>query len=611
MLKLADWVWAQFYPGATLKPAERGRLASKLLRHHKQDGEELVTTLSLADFLKWYKTVRSAMFERQPPEEEPESAVAPEPATADKNSLEDLTPFKSPNPAIFNKSPQVLTPIDRLLPEAMRSTPPPSPSEGVTAKILVTKVPPKSPGPVHDRFKPVPAEQEEGPKAESNSFSVLSSNDSSIVGPARSSPPSRPMQKAQADGASLETPFRGERPSFDGNSTYDSIPSASPAAWSHSNADNGEPAAVQLDKERKHVKRLLKIQERLQADFDDILKQNKELVQEREQGRMIQEREVHKQQSKVLNQPSKQQAEQPSMQVGIDEMMLHHSATLDAKNTQIIKATNECQDAHRKIEELERLLREGPAPTSSMANHDAELHKQIDALNSDVAAKDKRIASLQASLVSLRKIVQKFEGAKTSDELEKMQKETTVLQQKNLEMAAQLESADKRYALAVRATETATGLLEKATAKAENTNNGVNDHIVLEKKLRETQRLLLEAYAETDIWRSQQAEMAEIQSKKEQALEAKLRQVVAFAYTEREELTKRCANQEQHIDKLHAQMSLLLASNSGSVITASTYPVAAPTYAESTPPPKLSEKASVLTPPPSGKGINSWMHSVA
>ena len=36
VLKLADWTWAQFYEGATLKPAERGRLASKLLRHHDQ-----------------------------------------------------------------------------------------------------------------------------------------------------------------------------------------------------------------------------------------------------------------------------------------------------------------------------------------------------------------------------------------------------------------------------------------------------------------------------------------------------------------------------------------------------------------------------------------------
>lgn len=36
VLQLADWVWGQFYDGATLKPAERGRLASKLLRHHNQ-----------------------------------------------------------------------------------------------------------------------------------------------------------------------------------------------------------------------------------------------------------------------------------------------------------------------------------------------------------------------------------------------------------------------------------------------------------------------------------------------------------------------------------------------------------------------------------------------
>ena len=84
VLKLADWIWGQFYAGDTLKASERGRLASKLLRHHRQasnlalcllhclhiacsfsfsviivvseqDGDELDTSLSLSDFLTWYK----------------------------------------------------------------------------------------------------------------------------------------------------------------------------------------------------------------------------------------------------------------------------------------------------------------------------------------------------------------------------------------------------------------------------------------------------------------------------------------------------------------------------------------------------------------------------
>ena len=76
VLKLADWVWGQFTgtnsDGACLTPAERGRLASRLLRHHCQDGHELelrvidvlpdsgVTCLALEDFLRWYRTVREA-----------------------------------------------------------------------------------------------------------------------------------------------------------------------------------------------------------------------------------------------------------------------------------------------------------------------------------------------------------------------------------------------------------------------------------------------------------------------------------------------------------------------------------------------------------------------
>ena len=47
VLKLADWVWAQFYQGSALKPAERGRLASKLLRHHSQ------VYMRMIDIMHW------------------------------------------------------------------------------------------------------------------------------------------------------------------------------------------------------------------------------------------------------------------------------------------------------------------------------------------------------------------------------------------------------------------------------------------------------------------------------------------------------------------------------------------------------------------------------
>jgi hypothetical protein len=511
-----------------------------------------------------------------------------------------LTPFKSPAPV--TKSPQVIAPLAGLAPPpAMRSTPPPSPAEGAKAKILVTKTP-KSP------LNAGPDIQTEGAMDQS-----MLSNDTAAQ-PSRSSPPSRPKQKPQADGASLETPFRGERPSFDGNSTYDSIPSASPGAWPNGRDGRDESTAMLLEQERKHVKRLLKIQERLQIDFDEMQKQNKELVLQREHARMVQERETHRQQSHALQPSSAMQSpDQVSMQAVVDEMMLHHSAALDAKNTQIIKATKECQEAHAKIEELEKRLQgapQGGAPAPASASNEAELQKQVDDLSSDVAAKEKRIASLQASLVSLRKIVQKFEGAKTADEMEKVQKEKAALEQKYSAMAAQLKDADKRYSLAVRAAETAAAMVEKAAANAERaSNNSSEDNTMLEKKLRETQRLLLEAYAEADVWRSQQAETAESQSKKEQALEAKLRQVVSFAYAEREELTRRCSDHEQHIDRLTAHLSVLTASKT-SPADQTNIQGFAPTMAQSPPPPKMSV-GSLPTPPPSGNGKAPWLHSVA
>ncbi len=46
--------------GAFLTPAERGRLAGRMLRNHREDGHELVTCLALEDFFKWYRTVREA-----------------------------------------------------------------------------------------------------------------------------------------------------------------------------------------------------------------------------------------------------------------------------------------------------------------------------------------------------------------------------------------------------------------------------------------------------------------------------------------------------------------------------------------------------------------------
>jgi len=76
VLRLVDWVWEQFTgtnsDGACLTPAERGRLAGRMLRNHRQDGHELelrvidvlphsgITCLALEDFLKWYRTVREA-----------------------------------------------------------------------------------------------------------------------------------------------------------------------------------------------------------------------------------------------------------------------------------------------------------------------------------------------------------------------------------------------------------------------------------------------------------------------------------------------------------------------------------------------------------------------
>ena len=54
VLKLADWIWGQFYAGDTLKASERGRLASKLLRHHRQASNLAAILIALLAYCMFF-----------------------------------------------------------------------------------------------------------------------------------------------------------------------------------------------------------------------------------------------------------------------------------------------------------------------------------------------------------------------------------------------------------------------------------------------------------------------------------------------------------------------------------------------------------------------------
>ena len=86
---------------------------------------------------------------------------------------------------------------------------------------------------------------------------------------------------------------------------------------------------------------------------------------------------------------------------------------------QIIQANKEYQDAKKTIEVLQARMEATTGPDNqavetAVAKAKAEAEVEIETLQKDIASKEKRIASLQASLVSLRKIVQKFEKSHKS-----------------------------------------------------------------------------------------------------------------------------------------------------------------------------------------------------
>ena len=187
-----------------------------------------------------------------------------------------------------------------------------------------------------------------------------------------------------------------------------------------------------------------------------------------------------------------------------------HVTCFASGRLQIIQANKEYQDAKKTIEVLQARMEATTGPDNqavetAVAKAKAEAEVEIETLQKDIASKEKRIASLQASLVSLRKIVQKFEGTgKDGGDLAQANSAKAKLEQKVLELTTQLRGMDVKYGLAVRTAEAVTALAERAgTAQSLSTgSDGAVANGGLEKKLRETQQLLLEAYAENDELKS-------------------------------------------------------------------------------------------------------------
>ena len=187
-----------------------------------------------------------------------------------------------------------------------------------------------------------------------------------------------------------------------------------------------------------------------------------------------------------------------------------HVTCFASGRLQIIQANKECQEAKKTIEVLQARIEATAGPDNqavetAVAKAKAEAEVEMETLQMDIASKERRIASLQASLVSLRKIVQKFEGAgKDSGDLAQANSAKTKLEQKVLELTTQLRRMDVKYGLAVRTAEAVTALAQRA-GKVQSLSTGSDGAAAnsgLEKKLRETQQLLLEAYAENDELKS-------------------------------------------------------------------------------------------------------------